>query len=109
MAYGMEKANAANTYGLTASAQANVTPKRDTLQSIIENFDPLLNRMDAIISRTMSCADRITGSRPQASGTAEKNPEPNHLIWAVQARRDRLQRIVEMLEEEVTRIEGGLA
>lgn len=91
----------------TATEAANI-PKQDTLQSIVANFDPLLNRLDSLIGRAATCGDRIAGQRPESVGNGEKHPEPNHLIWALQSRRDRLAKIIDVLENEMSRIEQGL-
>jgi hypothetical protein len=109
MAYGLQDGAAQHAYG-NIGTQANALPtKPATLQSIIENFDPLIGRLEVLANRAANCGDRINGGRPQAGDTAEKAPEPNHLIWAAQARVARLSRIVDALDSELTRIENGIA
>lgn len=83
--------------------------KAVTIQSAIEDFDPVLARLDALGTRATNCADRIIGPRPSAVDNNDKNPSSSHLVWAIQERRTRLVHIVDHLEAEMQRIENGLA
>lgn len=97
--------------GLSGStAQANAVPRAPTLQSSIEDFDPVLGRLETLLTRTSNCADRIVGSRPSEVASNPKDaPSPPHLLFAVSERRARLVRMVDFLENEIGRIESGLA
>lgn len=88
--------------------QAAVSVKQLTINSVIENLDPLLGRLEELAGRATNCGDRIHGPRPNGVDAGEKNPSPGNLIGAIQLRRDRLSRAVEALENEIKRIEGGL-
>lgn len=92
--------------------QAATEPKAakpPTIESSIEDFDPVLSRLEALASRALNCADRITGSRPSEVANSRDNPAPNHLIYAIQARRERMVRVADWFETEIQRIENGLA
>lgn len=84
-------------------------PKAATVLSAIEDFDPIIGRLETLLTRAASSADRIVGARPSPVEGAEKNPTPNHLIYAIQARRERLMRVADHMEAEMSRIENGLA
>ncbi|MFA5897735.1 MAG: hypothetical protein WC829_01350 [Hyphomicrobium sp.] len=106
MAYAEQSTNPYANQGAKSSA----TPKAETLQSLIENFDPLLTHLEQLVHRSSVCADRVCGPLPQeAGGTSSISPEPNHLIWAARARQDRLNILLSRLSEQVVRIENGLA
>ncbi len=96
---------------MATTSQLNhpVAAKPSTLHSVIDSLDPILGRLESLAARTMSCGDRIVGSRPSAVEADPTEPAPNHLIWSLQARRERLQRVADNLEAEVSRIENGLA
>lgn len=83
----------------------------NSLQSVLVGFDPLLDQIEKITERASICADRLNGGRPPTEGIngAKDAPEPSHLIWQAQARRDRLARLVERLATEIGRIDGGLS
>jgi hypothetical protein len=83
--------------------------KPASVQSSLEDFDPVLARLEEIASRAAKCGDRIAGARPSEVGNEKDAPSPNHLIYAVQVRRSRLVRVVDHLENEIQRIESGLA
>lgn len=88
-----------------------ITPpatKVDTLQNAIIDFDPALDRMQAIAERLLKCADRITGSRPAEVSENKDTPEPQHLLSLIQSRRRRLVMLLDGIEGEVARMEGAL-
>ena len=93
----------------TASTQSLNQPKSQTVLSSIEDFDPVLGRLESIAQKASGCAERITGPRPSEVSATEQPPSPNGLIYAVQERRSRLVRIVDYLESEMNRIENSLA
>src|SRR5690348_16435416 len=105
MAYALEAGNA-TAYGNLAQSLPNAVAKQATIQSIIENFDPLIGRLEVLANRAANCGDKITGARPQTGRKDDNPPEPNHLIWAAQARASRLQRVIDVLESEIGRIEN---
>lgn len=92
-------------YG-TATAGASIKPA--SLQSSIDAFDPVLSRLEEIATRATNCGDRITGSRPAEVEGRPESPSPNHLIFAIQARRERLVRIVDRIDSEMKRLESGI-
>lgn len=83
--------------------------KADTIEAAIDAFDPVLGRLETLANRASNCSDRILGGRPTGVEAAEKPPTPNHLLFAIKSRRDRLVRVVDHLEAELSRIESGLA
>lgn len=89
--------------------QVSAVSKPTTLHSVIDSLDPILGRLESLSARAMSCGDRIVGPRPSAVDSDPTEPAPNHLIWSIQSRRDRLSRCIENLESEIARIENGLA
>lgn len=101
MAYHNDGPNPANYAGSTAV-------KPPTVQSALEDFDPIIGRLETLANRVTGCGDRIVGARPSEVEGNEKPPSPNHLIYALHARRERLLRVVNHIESEVQRIENGL-
>ena len=91
------------------AATNTAIPKSPNLQSTIEDFDPVIARVEQLVERASNCGDRIVGSRPAEVNAAKDAPPPNNLIFAAQSRRSRLARAVDFLEQEISRIEGGLA
>ena len=87
---------------------AAVQARSPSVASSIEDFDPVIGRLETLANRAMVCGDRIQGSRPSGVEGAAKDPSPNHLLWAIQNRRDRLVRVVDYIEAEMQRIETGL-
>ena len=79
-----------------------------TIPTLLEDFDPVFGRLEALANRAQCCADRLVGSRPSEVGKAETNPAPSHLMYAVQARRERLVRAVDYMESEIERIANAI-
>ena len=94
MAYGQE----------TTAIQA----RNPSVASSIEDFDPVIGRLETLANRAMVCGDRIGGARPSGVENGQKDPSPNHLLWAIQSRRERLVRVADYLEAEMARLENGL-
>ena len=92
-------------YGQETSA---IQARPPSVASSIEDFDPVIGRLETLANRAMVCGDRIGGSRPSGVEGAPKDPSPNHLLWAIQSRRDRLVRAVDHIEGEMARLENGL-
>lgn len=67
------------------------------------------NRLEKVAALAMSCADRIVGNHPSAVENEKDGAHSPTLIYAVQSRRGRLARAVDRLEDEMRRIEAGLA
>ena len=95
---------AGQQYPSTAPVQA----RPPSVASSVEDFDPVIGRLETLANRAMVCGDRISGSRPSGVEGAEKHPSPNHLLSAIAGRRDRLVRVVDNIEAEIQRIETGL-
>lgn len=95
-----------------AYANAGAEPKAikpASIESSIEDFDPVLTRLESLANRASSCGDRLTGPRPTGVEGSKDAPAPNHLIYALQSRRERLVRVADHFEAEIQRIENGLA
>ena len=91
-----------------AGNNAPVQARPVSMASSIEDFDPVIGRLETLANRATMCGDRIAGSRPSGVEGGEKNPSPNHLLFAISNRRDRLVRVVDHIEAEMQRIETGL-
>lgn len=93
------------------SEGATAQLKTPNLQSAIEDFDPVIGRLETLVNRASGCSDRVVGSRPSevAGNSRDQAPSPNNLIYAAHARRDRIVRAVDHLESEIQRLENGLA
>ncbi len=88
-----------------ATLNAARTP---SVSSAVEDFDPVLSRLESIGARAMLCADRLVGSRPSGVDKPETAPSPSHLLFSLQARRERLVRCADLLESELERIAQGI-
>jgi hypothetical protein len=91
--------------GLAGQAQ----PAQESLQSSVRDLDPVIERIEKVAHRLCLSADHIVGQRPESAAPADKSPEPNHLIWALQARRARLVAVADYLETHISRLEVGIA
>jgi len=87
---------------------ASAAVKPATIQSAIDNFDPLIERIEKLAQAARNCANKIVGSQPSGVEVAKDVPPPNHLIFSIQARHDRLARASDVLESEMERIGRGL-
>lgn len=88
--------------------ETTATPKQATLQSALNELDPIIDRLGKLAQRAMACGDQIVGTRANGGDDVEKSTHLNHLIYAVQARCERIARIARDLEAEIQRIESGL-
>lgn len=93
-------------YSTLGAAQA---VKQTTILTVIEGFDPVIGRLAALAMRANNCGDKINGPRPTGVDADKPEQEPSGLINCAQARRERLVRIVDHLENEINRIESGLS
>lgn len=96
-------------YPNTGETTISKVAKAATIQSAVDDFDPVIGRLETLANRINNCADRIVGGRPSEVENRKDDTSPNHLIFSIQARRDRLCRVVDHIEAEIQRIENGLA
>jgi hypothetical protein len=96
--------------GALPSAQADRIP---TSLTLIEDFDPLLHRLETLLTQLVIIGDRIGGSQPTSLGPKDGAanpvpPPPGHLIAALVRRREALLLLVDALETEIERIATGI-
>ena len=83
--------------------------KAATVSSAIDEFDPVINRVEDCLVRLNKLHDRVHGSRPaELTGEAAPAPSPHSLIDAVQRRRIRLAGLTDEIERVLLNIEGGI-
>ena len=105
-----EYASHANAYPDKAigAATQNVS-KPVTVNSALEDFDPVIGRLESLANSINGVADTLVGSVPEGVEKDQASPAPNSLIYAIQGRRNRLVRVVDHIERELRRIENGLS
>lgn len=97
-------------YGsVNASTHTQSPEKPATVYSVIESFDPLIDRLEMLAKLAMSCGDKIVGVRPGGGEEAKDVPLTTGLIAAAQFRHDLLAHVVSRLEDEMACIERGLS
>jgi hypothetical protein len=96
--------------GALPSAHADRIP---TSLTLVEDFDPLLSRLDSVLVQLNTVTDRVVGPRPtvldkQAEAAHPSPPPPGHLMAALGRRREFLARLVDGLESEAARLGLGI-
>lgn len=91
--------------------QASTAVSRPTIQTALNDLDPVLNQVEELVVQASKLADLVRGPAPR-NGEDPKNttasPMPPGLINALVIKRSRLVRAVARLQEELNSIENGL-
>jgi hypothetical protein len=96
-------------FEIGTASPANAPTPRATVTAGIEEFDPILERLDGLANRLGVLNVRINGQRPQADGEGKPDaPPPPTTITALQARRRRLSFLVETIGRELQEVEDGI-
>lgn len=95
-------------YASTAGCNQSPATKAITAFSVIEDFDPVLSRLETLVQRASEISDKLIGARPVGIDGKEMPPTQSHLIAQIQDRRQRLVRAVDNLESELARASGNL-
>lgn len=82
--------------------------KRETVSSLIEDFDPVLDRLGLLVERLETVHARIHGPTPSEVGKDNVPTPPQSMHASLNLRRSRLVGIAEHLERVVNGVEGGL-
>ena len=101
-------ASQANAYPDHGAKTANAI-QPVTVNSALEDFDPVIGRLESLANTINTVADKLVGSVPEGVEKDQASPAPNSLIYAIQGRRNRLVRVVDHIERELRRIENGLS
>lgn len=91
-----------------ANVGAPIQARTQSMQTSIEDLDPVIGRIEGLANRAMDCADKLLGSRPSEVAKDAPIPSPSHLMYSIQARRERLVRATDFLESEIARLADGL-
>lgn len=95
-------------YASATSTVAQTGPKVATVRNIMSEIDEELNRAAAVMGRFRDIANSVSGALPEAANDKGELQASEGLLGRVRETRTRLHGLIDMLEEQASRIENAL-
>ena len=80
----------------------------DTIQIVIRDFDPLIERVFKIAAAIDLIGDKLEGSRPQEAAQGQVDTPPHGMLDELQRKRSGFDRAVNVCERNLARLERAL-